>query len=79
MRFSIIVVCLNAGEKLYSTLDSILKQTNKDYEVVIKDGLSTDDSVSKLQSKLLDGSLGELVSFSKDSSQDELKERIHIY
>lgn len=79
MRFSIIVVCLNAGEKLYSTLDSILKQTNKDYEVVIKDGLSTDDSVSKLQSKLLDGTLGELIPSSKDSSQDELKERIHIY
>ena len=79
MKFSIIVVCLNAGEKLYSTLDSILKQTNKDYEVVIKDGLSTDDSVSKLQSKLLDGALGELVPSSKDSSQDELKERIHIY
>lgn len=45
MKFSIIVVCLNPGEKLKSTLDSILGQTCKDFEVIIKDGGSTDGSV----------------------------------
>lgn len=45
MKFSVIVVCLNPGEKLKYTMDSILDQTYKDYEVIIKDGGSTDGSV----------------------------------
>lgn len=45
MRFSIIVVCLNPGEKLKRTMDSILGQTCRDFEVIIKDGGSTDGSV----------------------------------
>ncbi|MCH5341851.1 MAG: glycosyltransferase [Acetatifactor sp.] len=45
MRFSIIVVCLNPGQKLKSTMDSILGQTCRDFEVIIKDGGSKDGSV----------------------------------
>lgn len=45
MKFSIIVVCLNPGEKLKNTMDSILEQTCRDFEVIIKDGCSTDGSV----------------------------------
>lgn len=45
MRFSIIVVCLNPGQKLKSTMDSILEQTCRDFEVILKDGGSTDGSV----------------------------------
>lgn len=48
MTFSIIVVCLNAGEKLYKTIESILRQTEKDYEIIVKDGGSTDGSLEKL-------------------------------
>jgi len=48
MKFSIIVVCLNAGEKLSQTVASILKQSYKDYEIVIKDGGSKDGSVEKV-------------------------------
>lgn len=47
--FSILVVCLNPGEKLINTLQSILKQTFTDYEIVIKDGLSSDDSLSYVE------------------------------
>ena len=43
--FSIIVVCLNPGEKLKLTLDSIKLQTYNDYEVIVKDGMSTDGSL----------------------------------
>lgn len=43
MIFSIIVVCLNAGEKLRETIESILSQTEQDYEIIIKDGGSTDE------------------------------------
>lgn len=45
MKFSIIVVCLNPGEKLQMTMDSIMGQTCRDFEVIIKDGGSTDGSV----------------------------------
>lgn len=38
MTFSIIVVCLNAGDKLRETIDSIRSQTEQDYEVIVKDG-----------------------------------------
>ncbi|MDE6882817.1 MAG: glycosyltransferase [Lachnospiraceae bacterium] len=48
MTFSIIVVCLNAGEKLRSTVESIRRQTEKDYEVIIKDGGSTDEDTKGL-------------------------------
>ena len=47
MTFSIIVVCLNAGEKLQETIDSILDQTWQDYEIIIKDGGSTEEVTRK--------------------------------
>ncbi|MDE7233230.1 MAG: glycosyltransferase [Lachnospiraceae bacterium] len=48
MTFSIIVVCYNAGSKLQKTIESIRSQTEKDYEIIVKDGLSTDGSVEAL-------------------------------
>lgn len=48
MKFSVIVVCLNAGEKLNDTLSSILKQDYKDFEIVVKDGKSKDGSIEKM-------------------------------
>ena len=48
MMFSIIVVTLNAGEKLKQTVDSILAQSYADYEIVVKDGGSRDGSVESL-------------------------------
>ncbi len=51
--FSIIVVSLNAGEKLAATIESIRKQTFTDYEVVVKDGGSTDGSIEGLKQRML--------------------------
>lgn len=48
--FSIVVVSLNPGERLGQTLQSILEQTYTDYEVIIKDGGSTDGSLDFLKS-----------------------------
>lgn len=45
-EFSILVVCLNPGDKLKTTLESIRKQTCRNYEVIVKDGLSTDGSLA---------------------------------
>jgi len=50
MKFSIIVVALNAGEKLKETVDSVLQQSYEDYEIVVKDGGSKDGSVQMLPS-----------------------------
>lgn len=49
VKFSIIVVCLNPGKKLNQTLDSILRQTYDNYEIVIKDGGSSDGSVQNMR------------------------------
>lgn len=46
--FSIVIVCLNAGEKLQKTFASVKLQSFRDFEVLIKDGLSVDNSVEKL-------------------------------
>ena len=40
--FSVIVVCLNPGERLKSTLESIERQTFRDFQVIVKDGGSRD-------------------------------------
>ena len=50
MKFSIITVCLNAGNDLSETVASVLSQTETDYELLIKDGGSTDGSLEKLPS-----------------------------
>ena len=50
VKFSIIVVSLNAGKKLDLTLKSICEQTYKGYEVIIKDGGSTDGSLECINS-----------------------------
>lgn len=46
--FSIIIVCLNPGDKLKETFESVKKQTFRDFEIVVKDGMSTDGSVEQL-------------------------------
>lgn len=48
MKFSIIVVSLNAKEQLMLTVNSILRQDFSDYEIIVKDGLSTDSSVERI-------------------------------
>lgn len=49
MKFSIITVSLNSGPKLLETVENILKQTFRDFEIIIKDGGSKDDSLSKVK------------------------------
>lgn len=47
MKFSVITVCLNPGEKLAATLESILRQSCQDFEVILKDGGGEDGSVER--------------------------------
>lgn len=46
--FSIITVCYNAGDALADTVNKTLAQTYPDFEVLVKDGMSTDGSVERL-------------------------------
>lgn len=46
--FSIVVVCLNPGRRLKKTVDSILGQTWEHWEIIIKDGGSSDGSLETL-------------------------------
>lgn len=73
MTFSIIVVCLNAGEKLRVTIESILNQTERDYEIIIKDGGSADEVTQTYLSRYRQVNL-------ESPGQDEtLAERVRVY
>ena len=48
IKFSVITVCLNAGEDLFYTVHNILEQKYDQYELIVKDGYSNDGSVEKL-------------------------------
>jgi len=48
MRYSIITVCYNSQKTLERTIKSVLAQSNKDYEYIIVDGASTDNTLSIL-------------------------------
>lgn len=48
MLFSIVTVCLNAGNALIETVNNIVSQSFTDFEIIIKDGGSTDGSKYKL-------------------------------
>ena len=49
MKFSIVTVAYNAGDKLIETVEDTLKQTYRDYEIIVKDGGSSDDSLDKVR------------------------------
>lgn len=51
ISYSILVVCLNAGQRLIDTIDSIISQRYQNYEIIIKDGESTDGSVEQVKSR----------------------------
>ena len=49
--FYVIVVSYNAGSRLSDTLMSVRRQTYKDYRVIVKDGMSDDDSTGAAREK----------------------------
>lgn len=48
IMFSVITVCLNPGDDLKHTVDSVVSQSYKNWELVIKDGGSTDGCLEKI-------------------------------
>jgi len=49
IKFIIIIVCYNPGNKLLDTFESIKNQTHKNIQIIIKDGGSTDYSLEELR------------------------------
>lgn len=47
-RFSIIVVALNPGAKVIDTVGSVLRQSYGNFEIIVKDGGSTDGFIQRL-------------------------------
>ncbi len=45
MKLSVIIPTLNEGKYIKSTLQSLAKQTYRDFELIVKDGMSTDNTV----------------------------------
>lgn len=50
MKLTVITVCYNAAEDLKKTLDSVLSQTFSDFEYLVVDGGSNDNTLSLLES-----------------------------
>lgn len=48
VKFSIITVCLNAEDTIKQTVDSVLSQTYTNYELIIKDGESSDKTLEMI-------------------------------
>ena len=46
MKLSVLISCRNSERFLRETLDSVIAQTEHDLEIIVKDGLSTDDSLA---------------------------------
>ena len=46
--FSVIIVSLNAGSLIGPTVSSALSQTCGDFEIIVKDGKSTDDTLNNI-------------------------------
>lgn len=45
-KISIVTTCFNSGKTIKDTLGSVLSQTYQNYELIIKDGASKDDTVA---------------------------------
>ena len=45
MKITIITATWNSGRTVRDTLESVLRQSYKDYELIIKDGGSKDDTL----------------------------------
>lgn len=76
MKFSVITVCLNPGQKLEATLESVLGQTCKDAEIILKDGGSKDGSVDKWLERYWPGNREQAPD--SDPVSDEVQVRVFV-
>lgn len=75
MRFSVVTVTYNSGTKLLETCRNILSQTFGNFELLVKDGGSTDDSLTILQNNISDDRL-RIVSAADKGIYDGMNEAV---
>ena len=75
--YSIIIVCLDAGERLKNTVKSVLSQSYDNYEIVVKDGGSKDGSVEYL-SKNIDSDKLRIYNKKDKSIYDAMNQAIEL-
>lgn len=67
--FSIITTCYNAADCIQATIESVLQQDFRDFEYIIMDGLSTDDTL-QIASSFMDAFSDVGISFHIFSEKD---------
>lgn len=67
--FSIITTCYNAADCIQATIESVLKQNFRDFEYIIMDGLSNDDTL-QIAGSFMDAFASEGIPFHIFSEKD---------
>lgn len=49
MRFSVIIPCYNSFATIIQSMDSVVQQSFNDWEMIVVDDCSTDETVTKVQ------------------------------
>ncbi len=75
MKFSILIANYNNGKYIRQCFDSILAQTWKDWEVIIVDDGSTDDSVEVIENLIKDDSRFKLFASERNLGCGSAKRR----
>lgn len=75
-RFTIITVCYNAEKYIKETIESLLIQTCDDYEYIIKDGLSTDNTLKVAKSLLEKKENVKIVSTADNGIYDAMNQAV---
>ena len=60
--FSIITICRNEEKRIKSTIESVLNQSNKNYEYILIDGKSTDGTLDIIEKYCMKNQLMQCVS-----------------
>ena len=82
MKFSLITVTLNSGKTVRNTFDSVLKQTYSDFEYILVDGISRDNTLDLINE--YDASIGdpEVTNDDHHAIANDMREwitKIHSY
>lgn len=71
-KFTIITVCYNAQEHIEKTIKSLLEQDFSDYEYIIKDGKSTDNTMNIVRSLINESDNFHIISERDDGIYDAM-------
>ena len=77
-KFTIITVCYNAEKYIKRTIQSVLEQTFQDYEYIIKDGKSSDATLSIVHSLLEETSRIQILADNDQGIYDAMNQAVSL-